>query len=159
MTLQQRIETGTEHHLNIERIFDAPVDLVFRVWTSPEHLARWWGPKDFTPHAIRMDFSEGGAWSAVIRSPEGRDYAMAGTYRTIDKNRRLAFTFAWVDDEGPAQETLITVTFEEMEGGRTKVGFHQAAFETTGDRDSHTEGWNECLDRMQAYLAEGASGV
>ena len=158
MTIQPRIAPDATHELYIERIFDAPVELVFRVWSSPEHLARWWGPKDFTPHSIRMDFREGGAWSSVIRSPDGRDHQMAGTYRTIEENRRLVFTFAWIDENGPAAETLITVTFEGMEGGRTKVGFHQSPFETERDRDSHAEGWGECLARLAAYVEGDARG-
>jgi len=63
-----------EIDLTITRVFYAPRPLVFKVWTTAEHLARWWGPKDFTVPAVATDFREGGTWRSCIRSPEGQDY-------------------------------------------------------------------------------------
>ena len=137
--------------LVIERLIDAPVALVFKVWTTPEHLARWLGPKDFTPHSIRMDFRSGGEWSAVIRSPEGEDYPMGGVYRDITENRRIVFTFRWTEEDGP--DTLITATFDDV-GEKTLMTFAQAPFDTIESRDSHAEGWGECLDRLAAYILQ-----
>lgn len=149
--MQQTIQTGEPIGLVIERLIDAPVALVFRVWTTPEHLARWLGPKDFTPHSIRMDFRPGGDWSAMIRSPEGAEYPMGGAYREIVQNRRLAFTFRWTGEDGP--DTLVTVTFEPI-GEKTRLTFAQTPFETIESRDSHLDGWGECLDRLTAYILQ-----
>lgn len=136
--------------LSITRVFDAPRSLVFQVWSTPEHVARWWGPKDFTVPSITADFREGGAWRSCIRSPEGQDYWSHGTYREIVPPSRIVFTFAWEEDGG--MDTVITVTFEEVEGG-TRLTFHQAPFPTVESRDSHMEGWGECMDRLFAYIA------
>lgn len=141
--------TMADDELYIERLLDAPVSLVFRVWTSPEHLARWWGPKDFTAHSIVMDFREGGAWKSRIRSEEYGDSGMSGVYREIVENKRLVFTFAWDEDSGSPHETVVTVTFEEIDG-KTKFGFHQTPFRTVAERDSHLGGWGECIDRLVA---------
>ena len=149
--MQQTAETADPIGLVIERLIDAPVALVFKAWTAPEHLARWLGPKDFTAHSIRMDFRPGGAWSAVIRSPEGADYPMGGHYRAIDENRGLTFTFRWTGEDGP--ETLVSVAFEAV-GARTRLTFAQTPFETVESRDSHAEGWGECLDRLTAYILQ-----
>jgi uncharacterized protein YndB with AHSA1/START domain len=134
--------------LVITRIFDAPRSLVFKVWSTPEHLMRWWGPKDFACTSAKTDFRPGGAWRTSIRSPEGTDHGASGVYREIVEPERLVFTFAWDN----SSETLITATFEER-GGQTKLTFRQTPFDTVESRDSHQEGWSECLDRLEAYLA------
>lgn len=149
--MQQTGQTAEPIGLVIERLIDAPAALVFKVWTTPEHMARWLGPKDFTPHSIRMDFRPGGAWSAVIRSPDGDDYPMGGIYREIMENSHLAFTFRWTEEDGP--DTLISVTFEDI-GAKTRLTFAQTPFETVESRDSHAEGWGECLDRLAAYILQ-----
>ncbi|WP_018238274.1 SRPBCC domain-containing protein [Ensifer sp. BR816] len=135
--------------LTITRDLAAPRELAFEVWTTPAHLVRWWGPKDFTAPSIAADFREGGAWRSCIRSPEGQDYWAHGTYREIVPPSRIVFTFIWEEED--AINTLITVTFEEVAGG-TRLTFHQAPFATVESRDSHAEGWGECIDRLVAYV-------
>jgi uncharacterized protein YndB with AHSA1/START domain len=142
-----------ERELVITRVLDAPRSLVFKVWTQPEHLVRWWGPKGFTAPTCELDLRPGGAWRACIRSPEGTDHWMQGVYREIVEPERLVFTFAWENDQGePGHGTLVTVTFAD-EDGKTRLTFHQAVFETVESRDSHHGGWSECLDRLEDYLA------
>ena len=152
--MQQTSRSAEPIGLFIERLIDAPPALAFRVWTTPEHLVRWLGPKNFTAHTARLDFRPGGAWSAVIRSPEGKDYPMGGVYREIEDNRRIVFTFRWTDEDEP--DTLVTVTFEER-SGKTRLTFAQTPFETIESRDSHAEGWGECLDRLVAYTQQTAA--
>jgi uncharacterized protein YndB with AHSA1/START domain len=152
-TRSSSISKAEEPVLEIVRILDAPRSLVFKVWTTPEHWAHWLGPSGFTTPSCEMDFRPSGAYRALIRSPEGTDYRMQGVYREIVEPERIVFTFAWEDEKGePGHETLVTVIFDEHHG-KTKLTFHQAVFETIEDRDSHREGWSECLDRMEAYLA------
>jgi uncharacterized protein YndB with AHSA1/START domain len=143
---------GPSHALEISRVFDAPRSLVFRAWTSPEHLARWWGPKDFSAPSLSMDFHPGGKYRHAIRSAEGTDYWMRGVYQEIVEPERIIFTFAWEEDASqPTTETLVTVTFEEQ-GGKTLLTFRQEPFDSIQQRDSHAEGWGECLDRLLAQL-------
>lgn len=138
--------------LEISRFFDAPRNLMFKVWTSPEHLARWWGPKDFSAASVSMDFRPGGEYRHAIRSAEGTEYWMRGVYKEIVEPARIVFTFAWEEDGAqPTAETLVTVTFEER-GGKTLLTFRQEPFDSVQQRDSHAEGWGECLDRLLAYL-------
>lgn len=148
------IHPASERELVIERVLDAPRELVFKVWTQAEHIAHWWGPKDFSAPFARMDARPGGAYRVCIRSGEGSDYWIRGVFREVVEPSRLVFTWAWEDDDGrPGHETLVTVTLEERDG-RTHFTFHQAVFESVESRDSHEGGWTECFDRMQAYLAE-----
>ncbi len=145
--------TRPERELTITRVFNAPCSLVFRVWTQPEHFARWLGPQNFTTIACQMNVTVGGLYRACIRSPEGKDHWMQGLYREVIEPERLVFTFAWEDEDNrPKHETLVTVTFMEQ-GNQTLMTFHQAIFESTDSRDSHQTGWSECFDRLQVYLA------
>jgi uncharacterized protein YndB with AHSA1/START domain len=143
------LEAGPE--LVITRIFDAPPSLVFKAWTQPEHMVRWLGPTNFSASAVRIDLRPGGAWSAVITSPEGKSHGMAGIYREIAPPERLAFTFAW--DEEEAQQMLIALTFRERDG-KTEMTFRQTGFRSVESRNSHRDGWNECFDKLPGFLAQ-----
>jgi uncharacterized protein YndB with AHSA1/START domain len=143
-----------ERELVITRILDAPPSLVFKFWTEPSHLVRWWGPKGFTAPSVEIDVRPGGAWRACIRSPEGTDHWMQGVYREVVEPLRLVFTFAWEDDQGAlGHQTLVTVTFAEHDG-KTRLTFHQAVFESMESRDWHQSGWSECFDRLENDLAQ-----
>jgi uncharacterized protein YndB with AHSA1/START domain len=153
-------KASADRELTITRVFDAPRSLVFKVWTEPEHLVRWWGPRDWTTPSLKADIRPGGAYRICILSRKGEESWMRGVYREIVAPERLVFTFAWEDAAGkPGHETLVTVTFAEQ-NGKTKLTFHQAIFETVSSRDAHHEGWSECLDRLAAYLAKqgGSAG-
>ena len=142
-----------ERELVITHVFDAPRRLVFKVWAKPEHLAHWWGPKDFTLPACTVDFRPGGTYRFHMRSPEGADHWLQGVYREIVEPERLVFTYAWEDAGGePGHETLVTVTFEEF-GGKTRLTLNQAVFESVTACTEHQSGWTECLNRLAAYLA------
>lgn len=145
---------AADRELVLVRAFDAPRSLVFKVWTEPEHLVRWWGPEGFTLPSCEMDLRPGGAFRFLMRSPEGTDHRLHGVYREIVPPERLVFTWTWVDAEGtPGHETLVTVTFEEQ-GARTRLTLHQAVFESVTARDAHQGGWTSCLERLAAYVAE-----
>ena len=79
---------------------------------------------------------------------------MRGVYREIVEPERLVFTFAWEDEDGkPGHETLVTVSFAEQ-GGKTRLTFQQAVFESRGRSRRAQGGWSQCLDRLAEYLAE-----
>lgn len=139
--------------LSITRTFDAPRELVFKVWTQPEHLVRWWGPKGFTTPSCQIDVQPGGAYRTVIRSGEGKEHRMRGTYREVVPPERLVMTFAWEDEAGqPGHETVVTVSFADQ-GDKTRLTFEHGVFETVADRDSHFGGWSQFMDRLAEYLA------
>src|SRR5258706_7231658 len=108
-------ETAMEREVVITRVFDAPRDLVFKAWTDPEHLARWWGPKEFTNPVCEADVRVGGAWRIVMRAPDGGEYPCGGVYREIVPPERLVFTNIAMDKDGNALlDGLTTVTFAEQ---------------------------------------------
>jgi uncharacterized protein YndB with AHSA1/START domain len=143
----------SDREIVITRVFDAPRELVFRAWTDPEHVKRWWWPKGFTLVFLEMDVRPGGAWRRCIRSPDGVDRWPHGVYREIVEPERLAFTYV-VDGPrgGPGYETLVTLDFDDL-GARTKMTFRQAVFESVAARDAHRGGWTGALERFAEYLA------
>jgi uncharacterized protein YndB with AHSA1/START domain len=146
-----------ERELVITRIFDAPRRLVFKMWTEPEHLVRWWGPSGFTTISGRMDVRTGGVWSRSMRAPDGRVIRKHGVYREIVMPERLVFTYVTDDPVGnPGPETLVTVTFTDL-GGKTRLTLHQGGFESVLAGEAHHGGWTSCLDRLAEHLSANAA--
>jgi len=137
--------------LVITRLFDAPRALVFKVWTAPEHLARWWAPQGFELIETRIDVRAGGAWLRRMRSPEGSVHVKRGVYREVVAPERLVFTYADEEDGALGPETLVTVSFAE-EGTQTRLTLRQELFTTVALRDGHGFGWGSALERFAAYL-------
>ena len=142
-----------ERELRITRVFDAPRSLVFKAWTDPVHLARWWGPKGFTTISCHMDVRPGGTWFRRLRAPDGIEHCKQGVYREIVEPERLVFSYTSVDADGNrGHETLVTVTFDDF-CGKTRLTLDQAVFEALAARDAHREGWSSCFERFADYLA------
>ena len=146
------LSESSERVLVISRVIDAPRALVFRMWTDPAHVARWWGPQGFVTTFCEMDIRVGGAFRQCMRSPQGTDYWKRGVYREITPPERIVFTFAWEDANGqPGHELLTTVSFEEH-GEQTRMTLRQEKFATKDRCDDHREGWASCFERFAAYV-------
>lgn len=143
--------TLRDDELLIEREFDAPVALVFRLWESPDHMIRWWGPEKFTVLEMDWEARPGRNWRASMVSKQFGISKMGGVIREVEQNKRLVFTFKWDNDSGNPMDTLITVTFSDIDG-RTLQRFHQTPFASVAERDSHVGGWNSLINRQQAYV-------
>jgi uncharacterized protein YndB with AHSA1/START domain len=148
------ITEPTERELAIERVFDAPRELVFKCWTEPEHLARWIGPKGFSGTIVACELREGGIFRAHMRGPDGQDHWQHGVFREIVPPERIVRSYCWTDADGrPTRpETLLTVTFADL-GGRTRLTLHQAVFESVTACDDHRRGWSSSLDKLAEYVA------
>lgn len=139
-----------DREMVLTRVLDAPRDLVWKAWTDPAHVARWWGPRGFTLPVCEMDFRPGGAYRYVMRGPDGKDYPFHGVYREIAPPSRIVFTA--VLDDVPGEEMLTTVTFAE-EGGRTTVTVRQGAPAKEEYARGQRQGWTESLEKLAARLA------
>jgi uncharacterized protein YndB with AHSA1/START domain len=147
------ISEPAERVLVIERVFDAPRHLVFKAWTEPERLMRWWGPRGFTMTYCKMDLRPGGAYRFEMRSVEGVEHRSQGNFREIVAPERLVLEGAWIDDQGKAgHETVVTLTFADL-GEKTRLTLHQALFESVEARDSHNGGWSSSMECLAEYLA------
>lgn len=140
-----------DDELLIEREFDAPIELVFRMWESADHVIRWWGPEMFTVISVDWAATPGRPWHIQMASKQYRVSDLGGVIREVEKNRRIVFTFAWENDGLRDMETVITVTFTDR-GGTTLQTFHQTPFASVASRDSHIGGWNSLINRQQAFM-------
>lgn len=146
-----------EFELTIDRIFDAPVDLVWEAWTDRDRTIQWKCPRGLTNTVLEMDVREGGEWRQCMQAPDGTEYWRSGVYREIEPHERLVFTYVTDDPRGAqGQETVVTVTFEDR-GDQTRVVLHQAGFDTEGSRDAHQGGWSSALEKLGEHLAEVGS--
>jgi uncharacterized protein YndB with AHSA1/START domain len=137
--------------LQLERLIAAPPERVFALWTEPEQLIKWWGPEGFDVPEHDMDVRPGGRWRTTMRSPDGNRFTVSGVYRSIDKPRRVVFTWGWDDEHGMrGHETEVTVTFEAAPGG-TRMRLTQQTFESAESRGKHEHGWTSsfvCLAQV-----------
>jgi uncharacterized protein YndB with AHSA1/START domain len=147
--------------VTISRLIAAPRALVFKAWTDPMHLARWWGPRGFSNPVCEVDARVGGQLRIVMRGPDGTDYPMRGVFREVVAPQRLVFTNFPVDaDDRPLMDGLTTVTFadEDGKGGlKTRVtvvtratGLAPVAAKML---DGMEAGWTQSIDRLEAYAA------
>jgi uncharacterized protein YndB with AHSA1/START domain len=167
-------ESEADREFVMTRVFDAPRSLVYRAWTDPQHMARWWGPHHFTNPVCELDVRPGGAFLIVMRGPDGSEFPCRGIYREVSPPARLVYTddhsgmpdmwHDWVDPSRdksaakPALESVTTVTFDDL-GGKTRLTL-RTLFASVAVRDAMlkiqmAEGWAQSLERLESLLAEG----
>ncbi len=158
---------AVEQKIVITRVFDTTRDLVFKAWTEPERVMRWWGPNGFTAPFCKIDLRPGGVFHNCMRSPEGQDFWSKGVYREVVEPERIVCTDSFSDEAGnlvpptrygmsadwPA-EALITVTFAEHDGKTKFTLQHAVGSAPASERDQCRQGWSESLDRLVGYLAK-----
>ena len=148
-------DTNTgDREIRLARVFNAPRELVFEVWTTPEHAGHWWGPDGFTTTTTSMEVQAGGQWRYVMHGPNGTDYQNLITYKEVVPPERLVYAHGSTD-ENPEQ-FQVTVLFAE-EDGRTRLNMRML-FRTQEERDrvameyGAIQGANQTMARLEAYL-------
>ncbi len=154
--------TNSKDACVVERIFEAPVDLIWQMWTQPEHFKKWYGPKGFTVPVADMDMRVGGKRLVCMASPDGSmKMWTTGEYTEIVPNERLVYTESPADENGnvvspsamgmpdgyPAT-TEVTVLLEDL-GGRTKMVMTHAG--VPSDSGANT-GWEQAFDKLADHI-------
>jgi uncharacterized protein YndB with AHSA1/START domain len=142
-----------DREIAITRIFDAPRELVFKVWTDPHHIGQWWGPNGFTTTTNHMEVKPGGTWRYVMHGPDGRDYKNLITYLEVAAPDRLVYKHGGGDDSKPVNFHA-TVLFDD-EAGKTKLTMRMV-FPSASDRDCcvNTYGAVDGLTQTTGRLAD-----
>jgi len=150
-----------DRRLEIGREFDAPRELVWKMFADPYHLSRWWGPKGFTNPVMEMEFREGGRWHHVMRSPDGRDFPIDSIFVEIAPPERIAYRNAAAAGEvfgnNPPPSFIQVLSFAELRGNRTRLTL-EAYFDTPANRDAivargFRAGTLEGYDKLAAHLS------
>lgn len=155
----QEAAPGVGTTVSFTRHLAAPRELVFKLWTDPAHLARWWGPAGFTNPVCQFEARRGGRIHIDMTAPDGTVYPMDGTVEEIRPPERLVLRCTCcADDSGvPGVESITTVTFEAAPGG-TRLTVEARVTKAEGfaaDALAGMEqGWSESLDRLAAALEQ-----
>ena len=137
--------------LTLNRHYPVAPEKVYRAWTDPQAIRRWWGPGGHDPVSLaELDVRVGGRFRIVFGGADGSAHEVQGVYREVVPNRKLVFTWTWPNST-PERESLVTITFRAAPGG-TELGFrHEQLFDETV-RDNHRRGWTESLAKLDDYL-------
>ena len=138
--------------LSVRHVFRAPREQVFRAWTQPEQLKRWWGTPGFSTPLADIDLQEGGRYRIGMQPPEGDVRYITGAFREVRPPRRLVYTWAWEPHEN--RETLVTVEFRELTKRQTEVVLQHEWFGDDQAIQMHSEGWNGCFLRLGDLLED-----
>ena len=151
----------------VTRVFDAPVEEVWKAWSDPEYVTRWWGPTGFTSPSAEMDFRVAvRRWCACAPAEYGgQDMYHTWTYTRIDPHERIEFVSTFADKDGahldPAamgvppgvpHDVPHVVTFEARGGDGTEMTVTEHGYTTEQARDLSKAGMEQCLDKMAAIF-------
>jgi uncharacterized protein YndB with AHSA1/START domain len=115
------LTTPTDTEIVMTREFDAPPELVWKAWTTPELVSRWWPGRRGTMKTCEIDLRVGGAWRYVMEASEGFEVAFHGEYREIVEASKLVNTEVFEGAPAEAGAALNTNVFEALDGGRTRL--------------------------------------
>jgi uncharacterized protein YndB with AHSA1/START domain len=158
----------------ITRTFDAPREKLWKAWTDPQEVAKWWGPEMFTVPTVQIDLRVGGKYLFCMRGAAGlgqpvMDYWSSGMYTEIVPLEKIVCTDGFADEHGnrvdpseygmPAtfpRESIVTITFEDVAAGKTKLTIHYA-IESEVVREAMVssqmkEGWESSLNKLAASV-------
>ena len=140
--------------LTISRVVNAPRELVWKVWTDPDHIKNWWGPNGFTNTIFQMDVTPGGVWDFIMHGPDGTDYKNKSVYKEVVKYEKLVY-----DHVSPKFQ--LTVTFIEK-GKKTLINI-EMLFETAEERENVVKvfkadvGLKQNMYKLEGYLRKISS--
>lgn len=145
--------------VEITREFDAPKELLFRAHTEPALLTQWLGPRRLTMIVDQYDVRDGGIWRFIHRDTDGAEYGFHGVFHGAPSPDGIIQTFEF--EGAPGHVSLETLTFEELDGGRTRLRNH-SVFQSVADRDAMIEsgmesGVNEGYERLDELIARLAA--
>jgi uncharacterized protein YndB with AHSA1/START domain len=148
----QKESNTSDRELRISRILNAPIELVWEVWTDPDHLKQWWGPNGFTNTISKMDVRENGEWNLVMHGPDGKDYVNKSVFKEIVPYKKIVY------DHVSGPRFLATIEFQ-AEGDKTRINWHML-FETkeqfvqTVKTFKADEGLKQNLEKLEQYLTK-----
>src|ERR1700761_2609506 len=149
--MEKKNANTSDRELRINRTLNAPVELVWEVWTNPEHLAKWWGPDGFTNTISSLDVTPGGAFDLTMHGPDGTDYKNQSIFTEVIPLKKIVYEHL----TGP--KFTATVTFEAI-GDKTRLTWHML-FETAEEFIQTVrifkadQGMKQNVEKLEHYLS------
>ena len=147
---------GERRSLNLKRFYPVAPEKVWRAWTDPQALSRWFGPggpgEPQTVSLAELDLRVGGRYRLVFGGPDGNEHEAAGVYKEVQPNRKLVFTWSWPRTT-PDRVSRVTILLHP-EGGGTAMEFRHEQFFDEAARDGHMRGWSETFGKLEAFLRQ-----
>ncbi len=138
--------------LTLQRTYPVAPEKVWRAWTDPEAVKRWWGPGPGEPvSAAELDVRVGGRFRIVFGGADGKEHECAGVYKEVVPNRKLVFTWSWPRTT-PERISVVTIVFNDLKG-KTELLFTHEQFFDEAARDGHKRGWTAALEKLAAFLS------
>jgi uncharacterized protein YndB with AHSA1/START domain len=157
-SLEKLADHLEDRALVIQRLVDAPAELVWQAMTDPKHVVHWWGPRGFTTTVEQMDVRPGGQWIHVMHGPDGTEYPNHCVFSEVAPPHRLVFTDRGGKKGGTEARFESTWTFDSPPGGKKTMVTVRMVFASTTDRDKivkeygAAEGGHQTLARLSEYL-------
>jgi len=141
--------------LTLSRRYPVAPEKVWRAWTDAQAVRKWWGPGPGEPVSVaELDVRVGGRFRIVFGGPDGKAHECAGVYKEVVPNRKLVFTWSWPNST-PERVSVVTIVFQKIDDGTELVFKHEQLFDEKV-RDDHKRGWSGSLDKLAAFLQDGA---
>jgi uncharacterized protein YndB with AHSA1/START domain len=147
--MEQRL--AEKPSLSLQRHYPVAPEKVWRAWTDPQALAKWWGPGPGEPVSLaELDVRVGGRFRIVFGGPDGKMHECAGVYQEVVPNRKLVFTWSWPNST-PERVSVVTIIFKDLNGKTELIFKHEQLFDEKA-RDDHKRGWTATLDKLEQFL-------
>ena len=138
--------------LTLKRTFNAPIKLVWKAWTQPEHVINWWGPKGMKIEVVEHDFRVGGKWKYVMPMPDGNEFISDGEYLEIVEFKKIITT---ANFKPMTEGVEIQALFEEN-GVKTNFTFNVVhpteEYCKQQEKMSFYNGWGSAFDRLESFV-------
>ena len=140
--------------LVLERVFPAPLELVFDFVTKRENLKTWWGPEGMTLPEEMLDFTRTGAWHSTMQNADGAKFKVSGQVTKVNPPNLVAFTWGWHDEtDARGHESHVMIELEDAGEGKTKMVLRHQDLADDESRENHNLGWTSSLRKLEAAFA------
>jgi uncharacterized protein YndB with AHSA1/START domain len=142
--------------VTVSRVIPGAREDVFRAWTEPEQIKRWFGPGEFHTPEAEVDLRPGGGYRFVMVAPGGNPMPIIGTYHEIDEPALLVYTWKWEVEGMGDDESLVRVEFNDAGEDRTEIVITHSRYPAEHTAEPYRMGWEGGLDKVEALFAKAA---
>jgi uncharacterized protein YndB with AHSA1/START domain len=141
--------SGREQRTSL--LLDASIELVWEVWTKPEHIQHWWGPDGFTNIIEKMQAEPGGEWIFVMHGPDGKSYPNKTIFREVVRHKKIVLEHF--------DPNFIAIIEFERQGDKTLLNWYKlyetkGLFEMVEQHHKTNEGFKQIVAKLENYLSQ-----